>query len=466
MAEALTGESQQNSPARQLLAALTRASQDMEKSVQENCDYVSKLNFELERQVRERLEQSSRDIESFVNSHNQGISAEKESILAQLTELRQEELRVLQNTGKELRNALLAKLDSLLQDFHKSVDEHVQSFQRRLEEAESGNQSRLDEARAALKEKLPSYLETIRTAISKERAALDELQSTYQKTLSDASNASSNELSEHCAELKTRLDTEGEDFLSSIDGSTEALLREQNESLKSRIEAFSSMEKKAAERIDSLTASDLAYVNELPASFAETCSELTELHLGLHATNVKNLALQYRTEILSAAQEAEDYLQIVKNDLQSQLQRFQKNYAGHFENLLRKFEKCAREAAGAAVVGKEVETDQSQILEKLNEQFVQMKKLVQDGTRDKIAGTETHMEQSYEEFRVKLENSRRLACEKIEASFKDSQDELSRLQTSNEEQLNDLGQKLAELEQSVGEAKELIRALDQASLDF
>jgi hypothetical protein len=76
------------------------------------------------------------------------------------------------------------------------------------------------------------------------------------------------------------------------------------------------------------------------------------------------------------------------------------------------------------------------------------------------------MEKTYEDFRVRLENARRAASEKVEQNFKESQDELSKLQQSSEEQLNEMNQKLEELEQSVAEAKDLIKALDQASLDF
>ena len=115
MAEPATAEQQgANSPARQLLAALTKASQEMEKSVAETYEFVSKLNSELERVVNAQPSETAEKTEMMLRGHLTGITAEKEEILSKLTELRQEELKVLQGTGRELRLAIVEKLDGLV----------------------------------------------------------------------------------------------------------------------------------------------------------------------------------------------------------------------------------------------------------------------------------------------------------------------------------------------------------------
>src|SRR5579883_1776532 len=98
MSESITAEPQSgNTPARQLLAVLTRASQEMEKAISESYDYVSALNAELQQTVNAQLDESAEQLEQLIKGHLSGLLAEKDSILSQLTELRQEELKVLQN---------------------------------------------------------------------------------------------------------------------------------------------------------------------------------------------------------------------------------------------------------------------------------------------------------------------------------------------------------------------------------
>ena len=467
MAEQATADTQQaNSPARQLLAALTRASQEMEKAVQESYEHVTMLNSELERVLNLQLDQTSEKVEVFIHSHLDGLSSEKDAILHQLTELRQEELRVLQSTGRNLRQALVEKLDVLVTAFRADVDGHLQAFQDKLSQADKDNRDTVDATRQSLRERIPGFLVSVSEEVIKEKQGLEELHTSFQQTLTEESNVSLNQMVEHCGELKTRLETEGESFLASVDERAANLVNEQTEKLKQRIESFSQMEQKAEERIDSLSLADKSYIKDLPATFTETCGKMAELQVGLHATVVKNLALQYRTEILSAAQEAEDSLQIVRAELQSLLRQYQNHYAEQFENLLTKFEKSATDFANAQVATPELSSNREQIIEGINEKFNSLKKTVSESTREEISSTENAMEKSYEEFRLRLEIARKYSCENIEGSFKENQEELSKLQQSNEEQLKELSDKLDELEQSVNESKELIRALDQASLDF
>ena len=468
MAETPIAETQQgaNSPARQLLAALTKASQEMEKSVSESYDYVARLNSELERVINAQLDETAEKSELHVRSQLGSISQEKDNILSQLTELRQEELKVLQSTGKELRMALVAKLDGLVTQFKSEVDSHLKFFQAQLEAAELDNDSHVDAARKALREQIPKYLRSINDEVGAEQVEIEKQHANYQTMLSQESNVSLNQLQEHSAELKARLDSEGEEFLSAVDKRAEQLIAEQTEEIQKKIKSFSEMEETTGQRIESLSAEDISYIKELPATFSDSCKQMAELQVGLHATIVKNLALQYRTEILSAAQEAEDHLQIVRADLQSILRQYQNHYSEQFENQLNKFEKLANDIASAQSGNDDGAANADQVLASIQDQFANVKKLVAENSREQVSETESYMEKSYEDFRIKLENARKANLENVEQNFKRSQEELVKLQQSSEESLQELSQKIDELDQSVNEAKELIRALDQASLDF
>lgn len=466
MSESATAEPQgANTPARQLLAVLTRASQEMEKAISDSYEYVSRLNAELQETVNSQLDESSEQLEQLVKGHLSGVSSEKDAILSQLTELRQEELKVLQNTGKELRQALLEKLDELVSTFSSQTETHLKKFEEQLTKTGEITSADLEAVRKTLQEKTPKYLESIREVIGNEKVALDEAQKKYQETLSESSRVSHNELNEHCTELKGRLESEGASFLTSLEEDAQNLLAEQKVRLEQRIEEFASMDQRAIERIETLSQADVKLIKEHPDHFKQSCQEMAELRVGLHATTVKNLALQYRTELLSAAQNAEDHLQIVRGDLQSVLRQYQNNYAEQFHNLLTRFERSASDLSSRSVPVNEASTGDEDLLAVVTEQCGKIKKLSSDQSRERVSATEATMEKSYEEFRVGLENIRKNACEKIEQTFKESQEELTRLQQSNEEQLNTLSKELETMEQAVTEAKDLISALDQASLD-
>ena len=287
-----------NSPARQLLAALTRASQEMEKSVSESHEFVSKLNAELERVVSAQLDETSEQVEIFVHNHLDGLSAEKDGILSQLTELRQEELRTLQNTGKNLRKALEERLNHLVTTFRNEIDEHLQIFQEKLEQADKNNNTNIETTRGSLRERMPGFLSSMSEEIRNEKQAMEDLYVNNQQNLTQESTVSLNQLVEHCNELKIHLENEGSSFLAAVDSSAEKLIAEQSEKLSQRIASFSAMEQKAGHRIDALSHADKSYIEELPANFRDSCGNMAELQVGLHATVVKNLALQYRTEIL------------------------------------------------------------------------------------------------------------------------------------------------------------------------
>lgn len=458
-------DQQANSPARQLLAALTRASQDMERSVNDACEHVGKLNNELERYVSGQLESADEQIELIVRTKLEKVSSEKEAVLAQLMELRQEELQVLQQTGKKLRDALSEKLNELVNKFSSEIDDNLKKFQADLESTEKSIADGVEKSRKEFRDRMPGQLESIREEVGKEKTGLADLHKQYDEQLSQGSLVSLEELVEHCAELKAKLQKGGEDYLGAVDENVNALTAEQTERLNKRIEAFSSMQKNVKERIDALSEADLNYVKELPDAFKASAKEMADLHIGLHATTVRNLSLQYRTEILSAAQQAEDQLQIVKADLQGLLRSYQNQYSEQFESLFAKFEKSATDLSQEEVIAPDQSRD-SEIMNKLKEQFTTLKKSLGEESKSGVSEIETHMEKSYEKFRVLLDAARKEATEKVEKSFHDYQGEFSKLQHSNDEQVTELSKKLEELEQSVAEARELISALDEASLDF
>lgn len=456
-----------NSPARQLLAALNRASQEMEKSVSDACAFVASLNFELEKSIKASLDKTADKIENIVCTQLESAGRDKDLILTQLAELRQEELKVLQSTAKELRAALEQKLNDLLSKFRKNIDQQIESFQSELSKTNSDAAAQIEEIRKRLKEQLPIYLEQIRSEYQSELEKLEKLQSNYQATISSDSVSSLSELSEHQNDLRTRLENEGEEFLKLVSEKSEELSKEQTARLEQRMQFFAEMEKAAGQRIEAVSADDLAYLRDLPEKFRESCKEMADLQVGLHANAAANLALQYRTEVLSASQGAEDQLQIARDEMQNLLKQYQSQYIKDLEQILVKFKSSAQELADMnPLENKNDRGSSEQIKLVLTEQLEKIRQSTATTVKDEVVRAEGVMDEFYEEFKQRLEAARKEACERLEHSFQRNQQELAGMQQQDEQHLQELSQRLSELEQSISEARELISALDQASLDF
>ncbi len=462
MSEASTGETQSTgtSPARQMLAALTRASQEMGKSFNDTCEHVSRLNDALENKINERMAELNEHAEQLVKVQLDGLSADKDAILSELTELRQEELLVLQTVGKSLRDALTDNLKEIIDSLKSKTDERLKAFQESLTQTETEVTQTVDNLRKTLADNMPEHLKSVQEGINTEKKALEELQAKYQERLNQDAGDCLNDMVEHCAALKERLEEEGQSYLESVDSALEGLITEQTEKLKQRVESLKEMQEKAAER----TQVDIDVVKNLPESFTESCKGMASIQVDLHGTMVTNLALVYRTDILSAAKITEDQLQILRVHLQSQLRSYQEQFSDQSSKLLSKFEKAVKELQ-PHTLNQESKPDE-ELPSEIQTQLDKIKKELAEKSNEKIAAADETMAKLFEEFSARLEKAAQSASKAVEANFSDGQKEIAALAEQSKEKLAELTLKAETLEQLTEDARELISALDQSNLDF
>lgn len=457
MAETSTGETQSGtSAAKQMLAALTRASQEMTRKFNDSCEQVSRLNATLENKVNERLAELSEHSELIVRSQLEGLIAEKDAILAELTELRREELKVLQSIGQNMREALLSKLKEQLDAVESEMKTSIAAFLEQLEKSENSVSDELTKVSASLSKGLPEQLAKLKKERETERDSIETAHSKQHEQLREKSADGLIKLSEHFTLLKTSLDEEGAAYVSTLDSVMEKLVAEHQAKLKERIDALSEVQ----ERVKQGVGIDRDYLDSMPDKFAESCRNLTSMKLELHATQTNNLALVYRTEIVSIAKQSEDQMMIIRSHLQTLLHNYQDSFNEQAAKLLQKFEKNAREAMPAVDVNKAKSPESEGVPEAVVDFISKMKTEIKSNVKENVSAAKTIMEDSLDEFRSKLNVSSLNYANTIEKSFNDARKDISELTESNKEKIEEMTHKADALEQLVTDARDLLSALD------
>ncbi len=464
MPEAPTGETQaQSGPtaARQMLAALTRHSQEITKRFGESCEYVSRLNSTLENKVNSRLADINETAEHIVRSQLENLSAEKDSVLAELTELRQEELKVLQSIGKDLREALSSRLQELLAELKSEIDSKLETYQESVVQTESEVSATLVSLRKGLSEKTPLHISAIQEEGNAARKDLEDTQAKQKELLNQEASLSIDSLALHCDELKGKLEKSGEDYFKSLDELLEKLLSSQREKLQQRMQSISEMQASA----NKFLVAEIDEASLLLSAFSASSQQIVDLRLGLHNSMVNNLALIYRTELLSAAQETEDQLIIVRSHLHSVVRGYHDYYSEQSNILLTKFENSAREALPEKHDSQSgLETEE--LPAEVQQLFARFKEELNNKIKELIASADSRLEESLGEFRNQLNQASQKFSNMAESSFNDYRKEIADAAEANKATLEDLSQKTDALQQLVEESKELISALDQSNLEF
>jgi DNA repair exonuclease SbcCD ATPase subunit len=453
-AEQATG----TSPARQMLAALSQASKDMTTKFGEVSERAAKLNAVLDGDVNKSLEEINQLSELILQAQLSGLSAEKDAMLAELTVLRQQELKVLNSIAKNLKDSLTEKLNELMAALKDEVKEQLIVFQRNIGQTEAEVIRTEKSIRQSVRDNLPLQLESIQNKVAAEKKDLESLQFRNQGLLAQEAKQSQEKLYDHGTKLKGRLVKEQAEYLEAIEVNVREIVDAQTQKLEKRLQEFATLHEKAKSQLNV----NMDFLEKTQPSFTEACRQLSELKLEMHQSTVNNLALVYRSEILTLAQETEDKLVVVRANLRSALRKYHEHYSEQSSALLAKFEEAAK-AAKPALTDAQKMPEEEEIPVEL---FDKLRKEIKKMTKELVTTAETSMEQSYSDFRSRLSGGSQNACAAVESTFHDCRKKIVELAETHKEELEELSHKGDALEQLVSETKELVGALDPSNLEF
>ncbi|MBX9688763.1 MAG: hypothetical protein K2X27_18795 [Candidatus Obscuribacterales bacterium] len=449
------------SAAREMLAALAKASQDMSRKFNEACEHAQRLNNTLETKVDDRLSELNDNAELLVKSQLEGLVTEKDAIMAELMELRQEELKVLHSIGRTLRESLAEKLKEMISGMRAEVSRMLAAFKELLRQTENELLEAVIPLRNSLSEKMPAQLEIVRFEMLKERKVLEELEARHEELLKEAESEYLDRLTEYCAELKNSLEEDGANYFTALNSNVQEIVKEQEERFLLRHKSLADIEEQCKHVIDA----DLQYLDRLPESFSESCARAAELQVSLHGTMVNNLALVYRTEILSLAKETEDQLMIVRSHVQTVLHNFQDDYAEQAYKLLSKFERSARESLPKPEEA-EINSGEDSLSPTLEKKFEEIRETAASMVNREFSRTEASMDKELDQFRVRLNAISENVNNTVERRFSQGRKEIFEIAETSKDEIAGLLEKIDSLELLVDDARDLISALDESNLDF
>jgi hypothetical protein len=463
MAEAGITDSVANSPAKQMLAALTRASQDMTRTVNESCEYIESLNAALESKVNEHLKEINGYAELVIRGQLTGISQEKDGILIELSELQREELKVLQGIGKKLRDEMSTRLDEIVSEIAGQLDGKLSGFQEKLAAAEKESESKVTLALDKFRESLPGRIKEIESKSNEEASRLGDLKTQHDEFFNAEIAETISRFQEKINEVKAQIEKDDSAYREAVDGKFEHLNELSGAKLDECLDGISDLREEVVRRIRSLSEADVNYIKSIPEPFTKAIKQSSEIQSDLQSTVTKNLALEYRTEILTLSKETEDLVQRARAELHVALNAQRDQFAGQADKLVLDFEKSLRELP--------INKDKQKGLEK--DSPAQVKQIIED-LRTKIreaADKKFHeaqelVEKSYDETHTDLNAIGRQVTEHIESSLQALEDESAAVQKENEKSFEALMEKMQSMELLVDEARQLISALGDAGLEF
>lgn len=438
------------SPARQMLETLALAAKEMTKRIDEAADQALKLNTALESKVEALLAEIAEQYEALVMKQFTGLSVDKDALLGELTEVRREELQILNKLCQELRQELRNQLNQIGPQVKEQAREKLAAYNSTLAETETDVSQSVTLLRMALNENLQEQLKIVAEGASKQGRELALLHSKQHNFLNDESSVNVEKLQVAGKELKDEFKASALNYVKTIQKKVEEISESQSVKLDKQLSEFS----RGKEKLLPMLESDMEFADKIPASFAESCNQTAKLRIELHESMASNLNRAYRAEISALAQQTEDKISVLQTQIHLSLSEQLNRYLEQSTELLSQFENSASEAK-ATIKLEDFPQDASvdAVLDKV-------KKEVQKSVSDALQQAGQRMEKEVSDLRAKLLLAGQKTSEDVENSFSHYSKKAKEIAQLHNESLDELSSKCDALEQLIGDSRDLSDSLD------
>lgn len=454
----------QDSPAKQFLVAVAQASQELEHCVGDSISEALLLNSRLNDVLREQIRQIDEAEEQDLRSATDDVVAAKSSILRDLSELRQRELTLLQDLGREFREYLSANLTDKTKSFDEKIRSSLTLFQGQLIEIEKRLE---DSAQSRLAEIEVRKEESRGLALKATEARSEALNETKDKLRSELIQ-SSQQTTATVEALAQELIGAAKDSVSQFELQL-ATLVDQNpgKEIAPRLIDLANVglsEEKIAMAIEP----DLKQLQNLQARFQSTCEELARLQVGTQETTVRNVVVRHKTELLAALQHAEDNLTRLDKEVHQDIQQLEKSYIHRFEHKLNEFERNAAHAMDDAYAEYERTGVTIAISDgkHLKELFRELRKDVAQDIRLQATNTTKNLEAMFNECRGELEQQQEEQRKLIENEGSAATMQMRKLFEQYLAASARLEQELGQIEAECADMEEFLNAFSNAELEI
>ncbi len=459
------GESQ-DSAAKLMLEALSKASAELEKTVNVLTDQLANFNQNLEKSFQDEVNSSKERMESALRQNLDGLLRDKESVMKLLAEFKQAEIEKVIMSGKMVRSGLAAQVEDTTRSLSSTVAGKITEIRGQLSQPEAEMKRKYDETHQALQATIAQASQALAQATVAEQQSISTASQQFDLKLAEVLSTGQAALEESFSRRRSELESQGDQVVGELAQKYDEVIGRLESSNHQGLLTVGEKSAESVRNLKQISDAGAEYFAEQDKNFLASLTNLSGLLNGLYETRLNNLAAQSRTEINSAAQHAEECLINTKAELQMCLREFQRDYVAEFEGLFTKLEKTLEEFAKKKDSGAMRGLKEERVREQLQSLFRRLGQEMIDSSSAAARRLETEFQKSMDSFAQRIETAKTQSCESLDRESKLMQKELSRSFQEFDKQLQEMQAQTVQLESAGRDAANIVMTIRQANLEF
>lgn len=454
-----------DSAAKLMFEALTKASAELEKTVGVLTEQLAVYNQNLEKTFQEEVNAAKERMESALRQNMDGLLKDKDAVMKALADHKQAEIDRIIESGRAVRNGLSTQVEEATSTMTDSVGSKIATIRDAVVKPEADMKAKHEETQKLMSAAFLDARQRLISAKSTREGELASVVEEHKAKVEHQLGQSRADFAEKFAFKQTELQTQTQEVLNEIIAKTDAVNTKIEGALESGMMSISQESENSGRRLKDIVEAGRQNFSDTSQSFTGSLGSLSGLLNGLYETQLNNLAAQSRTEIISAAQHANEVLASTKSELQLCLKEFQSDYVAKFEALASRLEKSLEEEAKGGKGGLRG-LKEERVRDQLNNLFRRLGQEMIDGAANAARRLEFEFQKSIESFESRIESAKNQACESLDRESKLMQKELSRSFHDFERQIADLQSQTAMLEKHGRDAANIVMTIRQANVEF
>lgn len=454
-----------DSAAKLMFEALSKASAELEKTVGVLTEQLAVYNQNLEKTFQEEINAAKERMEAALRQNMDGLLKDKDTVMKALADHKQAEIDKIIESGKTVRNGLAWRVDQATADLGNSVGAKVAAIREAVVKPETDMKAKHDETQKLMSAAFVDARQRLISSKGTREGELSALVNEYKNKVEQELGQSQSDFAEKFAQKQTDMQAQAQEVMNEIAAKSDAVFAKIEMSLESGMMSISQESEKSGQSLKDIVETGKQNFSDTTQSFSSSLSNLSGLLNGLYETQLNNLAAQSKTEIVSAAQHANEVLASTKTELQICLKEFQSDYVNKFEALASRLEKTLEEETKAEHGGLRG-LKEERVKDQLNNLFRRLGQEMIDGAANAARRLEFDFQKSIESFESRIESAKNQACESLDRESKLMQKELTRSFHDFERQIADLQNQTAMLEKHGRDAANIVMTIRQANVEF
>jgi hypothetical protein len=449
-----------------MLEALSKASAELDRTVDILTEQLSGFNQNLDKSLRDELSAARDRMDAALRQNQERLHKDKEAVIKSLSEFKQAEIEKVILTGKTVRTGLAAQVEEAGRDLASTVAGKIAAIKGELARPELEMKEKFEQVQQGLQAAVSEAQDRLSQKRAVEEAAISKSTAEFQDKVIKAVNAGSQSAEVSLAGRRAELESEAENVGAELAQKYDEVIARLENSLKQGQAGQEEASTDAAGKLKQISDSGGQYFSEQEKAFQESLSGTSELLNGLFETRLNNLVAQSRTEIVSAAQHANECLATTRTELHGCLNEFQKDYVAQFETLHARMEQTLDEYGkkkdGSNLRG----VKEERVREQLHNLFRRLGQEMVNGAAMASRRLEADFQKSMDAFEHRIESAKTQACESLTRESNLMQKEMDRSFQEFEKQVADLQSQSLQLEKTGRDAANFVMTIRQANLNF